>query len=242
MPVTENPRKVSDGESMSLGGQMARISKSFVAYGAIKDAILSGTLPAGTKLVITRIASDLDMSPIPVREAIRRLEAEGMVRYSHNLGAQVAPFDGERRREMTEYEQILEEAAVRLASGHASSATIATATDLCGRTEQAWRQGDPSRFLALNQRLHQLLCAACPNRYVRERLSESWAKGLTARTVSAQGLARAGAGIVSRNAALVRLLTAESGDGSGLPEATSELDDPGPLDDPAPAAAIRRSA
>ena len=53
-------------------------SKSQQAYGAVKQRIVDGVYPPGHRLVLAAIAQDLGVSVVPVREAIRRLEAEGL--------------------------------------------------------------------------------------------------------------------------------------------------------------------
>ena len=55
-------------------------------YNALRSDILSGTYPAGASLVETRIAEELDVSRTPVREALRRLELEELVRSTPNKG------------------------------------------------------------------------------------------------------------------------------------------------------------
>ena len=59
-------------------------------YRHVRERILSGTYGPGYRVVITHIARELDVSALPVREAIRRLEAEGLIVFRPNEGAQVA--------------------------------------------------------------------------------------------------------------------------------------------------------
>ena len=62
-------------------------SKSEQAYAAVKARIVDGTYSPGYRLVLAKIAEDLGVSVVPVREAIRRLEAEGLVKFERNVGA-----------------------------------------------------------------------------------------------------------------------------------------------------------
>jgi len=71
-------------------------SKQEYAYAAIRRRILDGAYPPGHRLVIRTLADELGVSSVPVREAIRRLEAEGRVVHRHNAGSRVAPVDGRR--------------------------------------------------------------------------------------------------------------------------------------------------
>ena len=65
-------------------------SKSQRAYQLLHDRIVDGTYSPGYRLVLDAIGRELDMSVVPVREAIRRLEAEGLVTFERNIGARVA--------------------------------------------------------------------------------------------------------------------------------------------------------
>ncbi len=62
-------------------------SKSERAYVAIKEKILCGEYTPGYRLVLAKLADDLGFSVVPVREAIRRLEAENFVTFERNVGA-----------------------------------------------------------------------------------------------------------------------------------------------------------
>ncbi len=68
-------------------------SKSEQAYAAVKARIVEGTYTPGYRLVLAKIAEDLGVSVVPVREAIRRLEAEGLVKFERNVGATVSGID-----------------------------------------------------------------------------------------------------------------------------------------------------
>ena len=70
-------------------------SKSQAAYDAVRERILDRTYEPGYRLVLQTIADELKCSVVPVREAIRRLEAEGLVVFTQNKGATVAEVDAE---------------------------------------------------------------------------------------------------------------------------------------------------
>jgi DNA-binding GntR family transcriptional regulator len=59
----------------------------------VKARIVEGTYTPGYRLVLAKIAEDLGFSVVPVREAIRRLEAEGLVKFERNVGATVSGID-----------------------------------------------------------------------------------------------------------------------------------------------------
>src|SRR5689334_25268318 len=73
------------------------VTKQERVYRAIRERILSGAYGPGYRVVIDALATEFGVSALPVREAIRRLEAEGLVIFRPNAGAHVAPRSEERR-------------------------------------------------------------------------------------------------------------------------------------------------
>src|SRR3954463_6955462 len=69
------------------------LTKQERVYRGVRERILSGAYGPGFRVVIDSLADEFGVSALPVREAIRRLEAEGLVIYRPNAGAQVAPAD-----------------------------------------------------------------------------------------------------------------------------------------------------
>ncbi len=83
-------------------------------YKVLKEAILNGDLPQGSRLVETKLARQLGVSRTPVREAIHRLSVEGFVRLIPNQGAFVAEISLEDIEEVFQIRGVLEGLAVRL--------------------------------------------------------------------------------------------------------------------------------
>ena len=70
-------------------------TKQQQVYEVLRERILSGAYGPGFRVVIDQVAAEFAVSALPVREAIRRLEAEGLIVYRPNAGAQVAPAEPE---------------------------------------------------------------------------------------------------------------------------------------------------
>jgi DNA-binding GntR family transcriptional regulator len=85
---------------------MAKIAST--VYEQIRTAILSGELSNSERLVEEDLAVSLGISRTPVREALRRLAAEGLVDVSPNRGARVAEWDADDLREIFDLRSILE--------------------------------------------------------------------------------------------------------------------------------------
>jgi DNA-binding GntR family transcriptional regulator len=105
-------------DGLPTGG--ARQSLVDIACEALREAITSGTLLPGTRLREAALARHFAISTTPVREALRRLDREGLVRLSPNRGAIVAEFNLREILDLFEIREILECRAVRRAAGQRS--------------------------------------------------------------------------------------------------------------------------
>lgn len=92
------------------------MSKADVAYAQIRQQILDGTLPAGSKLAQYELAQALDISITPMREAVRRLSGEGWIILDTHRNARVAELDHDAARQIFETRRALEPAAAGLAA------------------------------------------------------------------------------------------------------------------------------
>src|SRR5918911_3294911 len=101
---------------------MARLQVASVVdqvYMAIRERISDGTLPRGGRLHQEDLATELGVSRTPVREALRRLAAEGLVEMHTNRGARVADLDRAAMRAAYEARLVIEPGAARLAAERA---------------------------------------------------------------------------------------------------------------------------
>jgi DNA-binding GntR family transcriptional regulator len=183
------------------------LTKQERVYREIRERILSGAYGPGYRVVIDALAEEFEVSALPVREAIRRLEAEGLVIYRPNAGAQVAPAEpGVFDEEMTVL-AILEGYATALAAPVLSAADIAQLTEINERMILAMEQMDSLTFGRLNQEFHALIHQRCPNAALVAMLHDV-ARRLDAirRTVFIQ-IPYRGAESVSEHRGLIELLS-----------------------------------
>jgi DNA-binding GntR family transcriptional regulator len=103
----------------------------------LREAITGGHLRANQPLPQDEIAAQLRVSHIPVREALRQLQSEGLVAYQPNRGATVSALTPEEIREIYDIRGILETAAVRRATPRLSEATLARASGILDAAERA---------------------------------------------------------------------------------------------------------
>jgi DNA-binding GntR family transcriptional regulator len=150
----------------------APTTKQQRVYETLRERILSGAYGPGFRLVIDAVAAELAVSTVPVREAIRRLEAEGLVLYRPNVGAQLTPAEPEL------YEDELSVLAVLAGYATAAAAPLLAVADIARLREttdlmvSAMQRMDPLAFGRYNNQFHAVFAERCPNRPLVEMLRE----------------------------------------------------------------------
>jgi DNA-binding GntR family transcriptional regulator len=140
-----------------------RVTKQERVYRAIRERILDGVYGPGYRVVIDTLAAEFGVSALPVREAIRRLEAEGLVVFRPNAGALVTPAEpGLFDEEMTVL-AVLEGYATRLTAPILTEEDTAKLTQINEQMTEAIERLDPLTFGRLNQEFHALIYDRCPN-------------------------------------------------------------------------------
>jgi DNA-binding GntR family transcriptional regulator len=190
----------------------ARGSKADRAYEAIRGEIVAGAFQPGTRLVLDRLARELGMSTLPVREAIRRLEAEGYVEFRQNVGATVSALDAESFVEALETFAVLESAATAQAAPHLSTADLDRARALNASLSAALDRLDRVAYATLHDEFHELLAARCPNSHLVRVLSNERAR-LQRIRLATLALGAAGRREVDEHARLLDLIAARAPDG-----------------------------
>src|SRR5256885_4399248 len=99
------------------------------AFGALHEAILAGRLGPGGRLPIEELADVLDMSAMPIREAVRRLDAAGLVENIPHRGARVTELSIDDLEEVYEARLALEPLTVRRAAEHFNEENTAVANN-----------------------------------------------------------------------------------------------------------------
>jgi DNA-binding GntR family transcriptional regulator len=123
-----------------------------IVLGQLRDEILSGHRPAGSPLRQDEIAQRFGISHIPVREALRLLEAEGLAVIRPRRGAAVTELSAGEIEELNEMRIALEPCALRLAIPRITKATLDRASRVLDRIDR-----EPARWGALNTEFHSIL-------------------------------------------------------------------------------------
>jgi len=191
-------------------------SKSQHAYEVIKSRIVDGSYSPGFRLVLDQLARELQVSPVPIREAVRRLEAEQFVQFERNVGARVTGINPTEYRHTMQTLAIVEGAATGLAAPLLSAAELARAKEVNEGLRACLRNFDPLAFTALNREFHRLLCDPCPNPQLTELVSRAWARMASIRDSSFTFIPGRATESVAEHDELLRLI------GSGADEAEVE--------------------
>ncbi|MEO8907535.1 MAG: GntR family transcriptional regulator [Microbacteriaceae bacterium] len=149
-------------------------SKSQLAYGWIRERINGGNYSPGYRLVLAQLAGELGVSVVPVREAIRRLEAEGLVTYERNVGAQVAMLHESEYVYTMETLAIVEGAATRLSAPFITPERILRARAINEEMTACLEDLQPHRFTELNFQFHSVLFEECPNPHILDLVHRGW--------------------------------------------------------------------
>jgi DNA-binding GntR family transcriptional regulator len=155
---------------------MASTSKQERVYQVIRKRILSGNLQPGSRIIADAFARELDVSPVPVREAIRRLEAEGFIEYELNVGARVRTLDPTSWSETLEAIAALDGYVTRLALPFITKEDLAEAKSANARMKRVVKESGPEQIRKANQAVHLPLTRRCPNAYLREVLASAWSR------------------------------------------------------------------
>ena len=154
--------------------QTNKRNKHEQAYSIIRERIFNGTYVPGYRLVIDGLARELGISQVPIREAIRRLEAEGWVEYRPNAGAQVAAVDASKYEEEMAVLALLEGYATSIALLHLSTDDVKHLRELNASMHNALQSADIPAFSRLNKKFHFFIYDHCYNSYLIELLRETW--------------------------------------------------------------------
>ncbi|WP_390623937.1 FCD domain-containing protein [Fodinicola feengrottensis] len=146
-------------------------------YDELRKRILAGTYGPGFRLVIDGIASELGVSAVPAREAIRRLEAEGLVIFEPQVGARVSPVDPGQFTEELSVLAVLEGYATVLAAPLVRAQDLRRLLrEINARMVDCLDRMDSLTFGALNREFHAAIYARCPSPYLVELIEATTAR------------------------------------------------------------------
>ena len=141
------------------GAPIERFTLAGATLQAIRERILSGAYAEGDPLRQDAIAAELGVSRIPVREALRQLEVEGLVTFSPHRGAVVSTFSLAEIEELFELRAQIEADLVRRAVPRMTPPDFARAEEVLDAYDSAFRRRDIAAWGELNWHLHSTVLA-----------------------------------------------------------------------------------
>ncbi|MDR3590470.1 MAG: GntR family transcriptional regulator [Negativicutes bacterium] len=150
------------------------ISKKQQAYEYIRKQILDETYTPGSRIVIDRIARELNLSSIPVREAIHQLEADGYIQVIPYSGAVVQLMNETDFQETMGVLAILDGAATAFASKTMTAQDIEELENRNKAMKEALYNFEFEQFGELNREFHEFFYEKCGNAYLIDRLRQTW--------------------------------------------------------------------
>ncbi len=135
-----------------------------VVFNTLRKAILTGELKPGEHLMEIHLANQLGVSRTPIREAIRKLELEGLVVMIPRRGAEVAQITEKDLRDVLEVRRALDALCAELACERITEDEKKRLKTACDEFEKATKTGDPTTIAAADVKLHQIIVDAAGNR------------------------------------------------------------------------------
>ena len=151
------------------------MTKTQAAFRQLRVAIEEGRLKPGDRLKATALQDELGMSPTPIREALRLLQAQGLVEHRPHHGMVVAEYPVEQIEEVYRLRLVLEPMATGLAAERATAEQLEEIRRRHDALREAVRAGDARVDAAeLNAAWHRAVYEAASSRHLEEFIARLW--------------------------------------------------------------------
>lgn len=148
----------------------------------IREAIVSGELPLGSKLSEQRLADIFGVSRSPVRDALAALQTEGLVNISAKRGSFVFTPDLKDVDDLCEYRAVLEAAALRMAIARNPEALVSGLSKSVAEMQAALEKHDVRRYTRGDLQFHKAIIETCGNRSVAQAYERTISPVMALRT------------------------------------------------------------
>src|SRR5262245_139770 len=166
----DTPGTVVSGRRNTLPPNIFNRSRSLADQAAdqIRRRIVRGDFQLGEALSETTLAADLGISKTPVREAFLRLKTEGLVDVQPQRGTFVFRMSAAEVRDLSEFRDVLEISALRLAMRKGASALGSTLARIAADMERALARGDTAAYRELDSVFHERIIHHIANAYLND--------------------------------------------------------------------------
>jgi DNA-binding GntR family transcriptional regulator len=162
-------------------------TRAQVILESLRDRISSGILPTGERLLLRTLSEEFGCSEIPVREALRTLQAEGFINVIPHIGSFVSAPNISELVELTEIRSILEPEATVRAAPHVDAQTLSRLRDLLAQMRKLAQAGASEECGRVNRRFHVCILERSPNQKMISLLKDLWGQADRARLVYRKG-------------------------------------------------------
>ena len=163
--------------SAAAGSGSGPLSKSDYAYQELRRRILDNRIAPGTRLMLRPLAEELGLSVMPVRDALRMLEGDGLVTLESHRGATVTQISKEAILQIIGMRRGMEVLAVREATPRHTAASLRRVEKILAEAEEAMSRGDGLAYTQANRRLHEAIEEPAPepiHQLVRDLWERLW--------------------------------------------------------------------
>jgi len=144
------------------------------AFSALHEGIVSGQLAPGQRLRIDQLAGALDMSHLPIREAIRQLENQGLVQHTPHVGARVTELSLDDLRQLYDARLLIEPEVIRRSATEFNDADAAVARELLDRYTLGSERLEPAALWQAHTDFHFALYTACRSSWFMRLVTPLW--------------------------------------------------------------------
>ena len=152
------------------------MTKTALAAQALRSAILRGAIAGDAPLTVGRLARQLGMSQTPVREAIRMLQAEGLLQHQPHHSVSVTQFSAKDLHDIFQLRSDLEAQAIRVATHRLTNDDIQRLEERQGEMRAASERNDVDRLNQLNSLWHLQIYGAADNAVLLDVVQHLWKK------------------------------------------------------------------
>jgi len=151
-------------------------TKAEIVYAHLREQILSGGLPPGQRITLAGLAKQLEVSVMPIRDAVARLEREGLVSQTPHKDIRVTDLAVHDITQLFDIRGALEALAARLAAGNAAARCAGQLVAADARMRSAFAVRDFYAMADANWDFHRAILAAAANPHLARMLEDVWAR------------------------------------------------------------------
>lgn len=158
-------------------------TKNDLVYNALKEQIVTGEIMPGERITVMQCAEKFGVSAMPVREALKRLQQEGLVKITPHAGAQVIKCDNRQFSEIVEIRNLIEPYAAKLATLRLTEKDFRVLDEMMEEMQACADTEDTLTYSDLNFKFHHYVYDRCGNETLVEMINSLWERSRMSRNI-----------------------------------------------------------